>query len=53
VGTAFVNEQQATGVKAPYHLEKGQAEPQRRTIRKIAGALGVEPTQLVKGSSNG
>lgn len=35
------------------NLEKGQAEPQRRTIRKLAGALGVEPAELVKESNNG
>jgi transcriptional regulator with XRE-family HTH domain len=35
------------------NLERGQAEPQRRTVRKIAAALGVEPTELVKGGGNG
>ena len=35
------------------NLEKEQAEPQRRTIRKIAGALGVEPAELVKGGDDG
>ncbi len=34
------------------NLEKEQAEPQRRTIRKIAGALGVEPAELVKGEND-
>ena len=31
------------------NLENEQGEPQRRTIRKLAGALGVEPATLVKG----
>lgn len=36
------------------NLEKEQAEPQRRTIRKLASALGVEPQDLVKtGGGNG
>lgn len=35
------------------NLEKEQAEPQRRTIRKIANALGVEPAELVKGGGDG
>jgi transcriptional regulator with XRE-family HTH domain len=29
------------------NLEKGAAEPQRRTIRKLAQALGIEPAELV------
>ena len=28
-------------------IEKNETEPQRRTIRKLAAALGVEPSQLV------
>jgi len=35
------------------NLEREQTEPQRRTIRKIAGALGVEPAELVKESTDG
>ena len=30
------------------NLENEQGEPQRRTIRKLAGALGVEPAELVR-----
>ncbi len=29
-------------------LERNQAEPQRRTIRKLAEALGVHPSELVE-----
>jgi transcriptional regulator with XRE-family HTH domain len=29
-----------------FKLEANQAEPQPRTIRKLANALGVEPSQL-------
>jgi hypothetical protein len=29
-------------------LEAGQAEPQRRTIRKLAQVLGVDPAELVE-----
>jgi transcriptional regulator with XRE-family HTH domain len=36
-----------------WRLETGKTGAQPRTIRKIAGALGVEPAELVKGSSNG
>lgn len=36
------------------NLEKGEVEPQRQTIRKLARALGVEPAELVKtGGGNG
>ena len=35
------------------NLEKGQAEPQRRTFRKLAKALGVEPEELVAEGSDG
>lgn len=35
------------------NLEKGQAEPQRRTIRKLAAALNVEPHELLKGEDDG
>jgi DNA-binding XRE family transcriptional regulator len=30
------------------NLEAGKAEPQRRTIRKLARALGVDPAELVE-----
>jgi transcriptional regulator with XRE-family HTH domain len=30
------------------NLEAGKAEPQRRTIRKLAQALGVDPADLVE-----
>jgi transcriptional regulator with XRE-family HTH domain len=29
-------------------IEKNETEPQRRTIRKLASALGVEPSELVE-----
>jgi transcriptional regulator with XRE-family HTH domain len=29
-------------------IEKNETEPQRRTIRKLAAALGVEPSKLVE-----
>ena len=35
------------------NLEKEQTESQRRTVRKIAAALGVEPAELVKEGGNG
>ena len=34
------------------NLEAGKGEAQRRTIRKVAEALGVEPQQLVKKPDN-
>ena len=30
------------------NIEKNETEPQRRTIRKLASALGVEPSKLVE-----
>ena len=30
------------------NLEAGKAEPQRRTVRKLAQALEVDPTELVE-----
>jgi transcriptional regulator with XRE-family HTH domain len=30
------------------NLEAGKAKPQRRTIRKLVEALGVEPSELVE-----
>jgi transcriptional regulator with XRE-family HTH domain len=29
-------------------IERNESEPQRRTIRKLASALGVEPSKLVE-----
>jgi transcriptional regulator with XRE-family HTH domain len=29
-------------------IERNETEPQRRTIRKLASALGVEPSKLVE-----
>jgi transcriptional regulator with XRE-family HTH domain len=29
-------------------IEKNETEPQRRTIRKLASALGVQPSKLVE-----
>jgi transcriptional regulator with XRE-family HTH domain len=31
-----------------WHLENGKRGAQPRTLRKLAGALGVEPEELVK-----
>lgn len=37
-----------------WHLENGKRGAQPRTLRKLAGALGVEPEELVKtGGGNG
>ncbi len=36
-----------------WRLETGKTGAQPRTIRKIAGALGVDPAELVKEESNG
>jgi transcriptional regulator with XRE-family HTH domain len=33
-------------------LETGQREAQPRTVRRLAGALGVEPRELMKRSSD-
>ena len=33
------------------NLEAGKVEAQRRTVRKLAGALDVEPRELVKAES--
>jgi HTH-type transcriptional regulator, competence development regulator len=34
-------------------LETGKREAQPRTIRKLAEALGVEPSELMKGEADG
>jgi hypothetical protein len=41
---------QSTDRRSPRHRPHGtsKAEPQRRTIRKLAQALGVDPAQLVE-----
>jgi transcriptional regulator with XRE-family HTH domain len=36
------------GVTTIIRIERNQVEPQGRTIRKLAEALGVEPHELVK-----
>ncbi len=36
-----------------WRLETGKTGAQPRTIRKIAGALGVDPAELVKEERNG
>ncbi len=36
-----------------WRLETGKTGAQPRTIRKIAGALGVDPAELVKGENDG
>jgi transcriptional regulator with XRE-family HTH domain len=41
------------GVTTIIRIERNQVEPQARTIRKLAEALGVEPHELLKGESNG
>jgi transcriptional regulator with XRE-family HTH domain len=37
------------GVTTIVRIERNQVEPQGRTIRKLAEALGIEPHELVKG----
>jgi transcriptional regulator with XRE-family HTH domain len=34
-------------------IERNQAEPHMSTLRKLAGALGVAPSELVKGGDDG
>jgi transcriptional regulator with XRE-family HTH domain len=36
-----------------WRLETGKTGAQPRTIRRIAGALGVDPAELVKGEEDG
>ena len=33
-------------------LETGKRNPYPRTVRKLAGVLGVDPSELVKGAGN-
>ena len=41
------------GVTTIIRIERNQVEPQARTIRKLAEALGVEPHELLKGDDGG
>src|SRR4028118_1847021 len=41
------------GVTTIIRVERNQVEPQARTIRKLAEALGVEPHELLKGEDGG
>ncbi len=34
-------------------IERNRAEPHMSTLRKLAAALGVEPSELVKGEDDG
>jgi len=40
------------GITTIVRIERNQVEPQARTIRKLAEALGVEPHELLKGVSD-
>jgi transcriptional regulator with XRE-family HTH domain len=44
----------AAGVsqRAIVQIELGRVEPQFRTIKKLAAALGVEPQELLKGNEH-
>ncbi len=46
-------EKSGVGVTTIIRIERNQVEPQARTIRKLAEALGVEPHELLKGEDNG
>ncbi len=35
-----------------YRIEHGQTNTIPRTVRRLAGALGVEPSELMKGSGD-
>ena len=41
------------GITTIIRIERNQVEPQARTIRKLAEALGVEPHELLKGDDDG
>ena len=41
------------GVTTIIRVERNRVEPQARTIRKLAKALGVEPHELLQGEANG
>jgi transcriptional regulator with XRE-family HTH domain len=42
-------ERSGVAISTVIRIERNQVEPQGRTIRKLAEALGVEPHELVKG----
>lgn len=42
-------ERAGVGLNTLNRIENDRAEPHFRTIRKIAAALGVEPSELVRG----
>ena len=46
-------EKSGVGVTTIIRVERNQVEPQARTIRKLAKALGVEPHELLQGEANG
>ncbi len=41
-------ERSGVAISTVIRIERNQVEPQGRTIRKLAEALGVEPQELVK-----
>jgi HTH-type transcriptional regulator, competence development regulator len=41
------------GITTIVRIERNQVEPQARTIRKLAEALGVEPHELLRGEGDG
>jgi transcriptional regulator with XRE-family HTH domain len=41
-------ERSGIAISTVIRIERNQVEPQGRTIRKLAEALGVEPQELVK-----
>ena len=41
------------GITTIVRIERNQVEPQARTIRKLAEALGAEPHELLKGEADG
>ncbi len=46
-------EKSGVGVTTIIRIERNQVEPQARSIRKLAQALGVEPHELLKGEDDG
>ena len=46
-------DESGVGVTTIIRIERNQVEPHARTIRKLAEALGVEPHELLKGTSDG
>ncbi len=43
----------AIGKNTVNRIERNRAEPHMSTLRKLAAALGVEPSELVKGEDDG